>query len=170
MTYNQLLKHFSNKSTNTPLDGYFLIIWLNGPFFMLSCSKTLLAGNTGSTGNPRLHCQLKTRNGDARWAQIVFAIRLEFICYYNLFALQAENKKWRGKVSANSFLLLGKNLFATRNLKAFLWTPTMCNFETNFNLQKQSLRGVLRKRCSWKFRKIHRKILVLEYLYIWRLY
>ena len=76
---------------------------MNGSFFMLSCSKTSLAGKTGSTGNARLHYKLKTRNGDVRWAQIAFAIILEFICYYNLFALQAENKKWRCKVSANSF-------------------------------------------------------------------
>ena len=71
MSYKQLHKHFSNKSTNTPFGGYFLVIWLNGSFFMLSCSKTSLTGKTGSTENPRLHCKLETRIGDARRAQII---------------------------------------------------------------------------------------------------
>ena len=71
MSYKQPHKHFSNKSANTPFGGYFLVIWLNGSFFMLSCSKTSLTGKTGSTENPRLHCKLETRIGDARRAQII---------------------------------------------------------------------------------------------------
>ena len=71
MSYKQLHKHFSNKSTNTPFGGYFLVIWLNGSFFMLSCSKTSLTGKTGSTENPRLHWKLETRIGDATRAQII---------------------------------------------------------------------------------------------------
>ena len=34
------------------------------------------------------------------------------------------------------------------------------------NLQKQSPRGVLQKKCSWKFRKIHRKTLLQSLFFL----
>ena len=35
-------KYFSKKSTKTPFGGHFVIIWLNGSFFMMRCSKSSL--------------------------------------------------------------------------------------------------------------------------------
>ena len=64
-----ILKYFSNKLTETPFDGYFLIIWLNEPFSMLRCSKTSLVEKTGHEENGEI------KNGDTRSAQIVFALR-----------------------------------------------------------------------------------------------
>ena len=59
-------KHFPNKSTKTPFGCHFLIILLNGSFFMLRCSKPSLVEKTGYR-----------ENGDTRKAQIVFAISME---------------------------------------------------------------------------------------------
>ena len=67
------LNYFSNKSTKTPFGCYFLIIWLNGSFFLLRCSKSSLVGKKcyGENG--------ETRNGDKKKAQMGFAIRQEFV-------------------------------------------------------------------------------------------
>ena len=52
-------KYFSNKSIKTPYGWHFLTIWLNGSFFMLRCSKSLLVEITGYRENG------ETRNGDS---------------------------------------------------------------------------------------------------------
>ena len=64
-----MLKYFPNKLTKTPFDGYFLIIWFNGPFSMLKCSKTSLVEKTGYRENG------ETRNRCSRKGQIVFVIK-----------------------------------------------------------------------------------------------
>ena len=38
--------YFSNKFKKAPFGGHFLIIWLNGSFFMMRCSKTSLVEKT----------------------------------------------------------------------------------------------------------------------------
>ena len=44
-------KYFSNKSTITPFGWHFLIIWLNGSFFTLRCSKSSLVEKNGYREN-----------------------------------------------------------------------------------------------------------------------
>ena len=44
-------KYFSIKSTETTFGYHFLIIWSNGSFFMLRCSKSSLVEKTGYREN-----------------------------------------------------------------------------------------------------------------------
>ena len=49
-----IAKYFSNKLRKTPFGDHFLIIWLNGSFFMMSswwCSKPSFVEKTGYAEN-----------------------------------------------------------------------------------------------------------------------